>query len=246
MRLLEDLKFVNLLITESQKVYNRIVNVSLLPLNYYLQKNGEGDRIILGPDSFVYTVMHRVFVWRADYGRRLVWFSLDSQIPHMSSIVACIGFPKKDSSMPLFVMNLNMKRKLGTFSTVIGFRGCVDDLQSIAEVNPVSNYKLPRPLFVKELPYGFKGIRLIFPLAESESVIYWSLLTAERTLCKWLDATDKDVDINLHSNKSKEYIQSYAREMKELHGNDGRAFDAVFGEGWVSKMFNENVFGVQD
>jgi hypothetical protein len=243
---MEDLKFVNLLITKSEKAYNRIVNDYLLHLNFHLQKNGEGDRIIVGPDSIVYTVMHRVFVWEADSNRRLVWFSLDSQIPHMSSIVACIGFPKIDSSFPLFVMNLNMKRKLGTYSTVIGFRGCAADLLSITDIIPIIDYKLPQPLFVKELPYGFKGLRLIFPLAESEPVINWSLFTAERTLSRWLDATDKATNVSLYSSKSKEYIRLYAQEMKDLHGSDGRAFDAVFGEGWVSRMFNDNVFGGQN
>jgi hypothetical protein len=242
----EDLRFVDLLITRGQEAYGRIVADDLLRFGFQLYKNSEGDRIIVGSDGVVYTAMYRVFVWEASSRRRLVWFVLESQLPHMSSLVACIGFPRRGSSMPVFVMNLNLKRKLGTYSTVIGFRGCTFGLQSVLHFVPLVKPGLPKPLFVKELPDGFRGIRLIFPLAEAAPVIDWSLSVAERTLGRWLAATDRAANFDSHYAEAEEDMRLYAQEMKELHGIDGRVFDAVFGEGWVSRVFNDSVFGRQD
>jgi len=141
-------------------------------------------------------------------------------------------------------MNLNLKRKLGTYNTIIGFRGCKFGLKSVDNFIPLANPELPKPLFSKKLPDGFRGIRMGFSLAES--VIDWSLTVVERTLGGWLEAADRSTGLDSHLVEAEQYTRLYAQEMKELHGTEGRVFDAVFGEGWVSRVFNESVFGRQE
>jgi hypothetical protein len=233
----KSLKYVDLLMSESEQVYNRLVESHLSA--FTLTRQDKGDRIVPAPDGTIYAAMYQVFVWEADDNRRLVWFSLESQIPHMSSIVACIGFPAKASCLPVLVINMNLKRHLGSYGTIVGVRGGPESTL-INNFIPASNPTWPKPLIVKEWPQGFRGIRLIFEL--SESVIEWSLSTAECAVVDWLKASEgASASVMDGSTAQAEVDPVYAQEMKELH-QDGGVFDAVFGDEWVSRLFNESVF----
>lgn len=232
--MIKSIKYVDLFISSGERVC-RIVE-SRLPA-FTLTRQHEGDRIVPGPDGTAYAAIYRVLVWAEHAGRRLVWFSLESQIPHMSSIVACIGFPAPGSSWPVLVINMNLKRHLGSYGTIVGVRGGPLSMP-ISEFIPVVSPTYPKPLLVKDLPRGFRGVRCIFDL--SETAIDWSMSSAECAVVGWLKATENCSE--MHDPAPREGLDTtYAEEMKDLH-RDGGVFDAVFGEEWVSTLFNDCVF----
>jgi hypothetical protein len=194
-------------------------------------------------------------MWSARAGR-LVWFWMDSDVPHMSNIVACIGIPSSGSGLPMFVMNLNLKVKAGTYNTIIGFRGDADRLEPFRAVFATlrpgrrraprppapqpgpSNSGVPVPALVKRSPPGFAGLRVMFWL--DQPPITWSLGAARNCLDPWFAGLAGAGPVPDALVRDEQYIT----DMNILHSRQGGGvYDAVFGAGWLSRLFRDQVFG---
>ena len=100
---------LNFLMKGAGTLYAGLKTDYLLPMGFELEEEQGDDRLIWGPDRKIYSVTFRLNCWKAaDYGR-WIWFELDSQIPHASSIVAAIGLGNSDA-IPFYVMNLISNR----------------------------------------------------------------------------------------------------------------------------------------
>jgi hypothetical protein len=238
-----DIPIVRTLIDEGRLFYDEVVSRLREQFGFAQSAHVSDSKLILGPNSHAYTAFYEIFEWSAGRGARVIWFTLESHVPHMSSIIACMGLPGELTKMPLFVMNLNLKPRLDSFSAVFGFRGSGTILDQLAGAVPTRLAYSNRILIAKELPEGFRGIRTIF--TPSKEIISWSCADALVSLTAWLDACTQSrgqVEETASEDVTNlEYIQNYKSYMADLHGTDGRVFDAVFGQGWVSETFNKYV-----
>jgi hypothetical protein len=198
------------------------------------------ERLLFGPLNRLYVARYRMDVWRA--GRaRVVWFAMESDIPHFSSIVACVAEAIGSNSCPMFVMNLNLKLKAGTYNTIMGFRGAPSALRSAEDVvrlSAVPGNGAPRPVLTKPNPAGFVGLRCMFWLRDAP--IDWSLQLADKALCWWQGTVNEDRPVAEEPNG--DWAARYQSESLARHGREGGVYDAVFGDGWLTGLFSGHVF----
>ncbi len=237
------LDLVGALIDGGADLHGRLVDDRLKPLGFTQGDSSEANRVVVGPSARLFAAGHRFEVWLADGIGRVVWFWLDSEIPHMSAIVACVCMPCESYGLPLFVMNLNLKLKAGTFNTIMGYRGPPDRLVQFRSMFPVSTdfpATVSPPDLVKENPHGFEGVRCMFTLQRPP--IVWALGLAEECLNRWFEALSaagrKDPSTALLRD------EQYFDEAIKFHSREGGGvYDAVFGPGWLATLFRDRVFG---
>jgi hypothetical protein len=235
-----ELPLVDLLIDGAEQVHAELVSGWLARLEFSLVDDRKDDRLVLGPTSKPYAARYRFRVWESPTAGRIVWFWLDSEIPHMSSIVACMAVPLAATCCPMFVMNLNLKLKAGTYNTIIGYRGSSAKLRDFRGVvpRPETNHGKVRPQLTKPNPQSFEGVRSMFWL--DEAPILWSLDVVRKSLDRWFTAV---VETDVPSRSTNLPCDpEYAQEMISLHGREGGVYDAVFGPGWLVQLFRDRVF----
>ncbi|MEV4260559.1 hypothetical protein [Kribbella sp. NPDC049584] len=206
-----------------------------LGARFALSREDGGERLILDPSGSPRLAVYRVAIWKAGDGRTLVAFSLESEIPHMSSIIAWLGEPSVDSAYPYLVVNLNLKSSLGSLGVIVGLRG--GSVTQLDAVVTEQRHKMPQPLMTKDWPRGFRGIREIH--LATEQTIVASLTAGQDALAAWIAGSEAMVS-EPASSSDLEYSRSYREQMKNLH-RQGGVFDSVFGHGWVADMFRDNV-----
>ncbi len=237
------LDMVGALIDGGATLHGRLVDDHLKALGFAESDSSEQSRLVVGPAAQVFAASYRLETWQADGLGRLVWFWLDSEIPHMSTIVACVGIPSKAFDLPLFVMNLNLKVKAGTFNTIMGFRGPPDHLTPFRTMFPDRGHLSaggPAPELIKDNPQGFTGIRCMFMLRRPPVV--WSLGLAWQCLDRWFDvlATGERPEPSTPFIRDEPYFD----EAVSFHSREGGGvYDAVFGRGWLGTLFRDRVFG---
>lgn len=231
------LNHLNTLMSGASSLYKKLVKRYAQHLGFIVETEQQDEQLIIGPDNRVYTVLHRLHCWNSSRYGRWIWFILDSQIPHVSSIVASMGLSSSDET-PLFVMNLNLKMHLNVYNTIIGYRGQSPLPRFLDKFIPKLLAENPQPLMQKDNPRGFSGLRLVFQLEDAP--IHWSLEKAEEAISGWFHAAT----FSEHCQKpiNRENLEKYKQEMLKLHDVEGSAFDAIFGQGWISDMFKNKIF----
>lgn len=234
-----DLDLVGWLIDGGAELYSWLAVSHLETLGYAHADSSAVQRFVIDSRSRPFAAGHRFDVWESASFGRVVWFSLDSEIPHMSSIVACICIPLAGTGLPLYVMNLNLKIKAGTFNTIAGYRGEPSELAAFRALFSGLLGQPPAAL-AKENPPTFAGVRLMFWL--DEPPIDWSLGLARVCLGHWFarlaTAQPGSGARQLACNAS------FVGEMVDLHSREGGGvYDAVFGSGWLAALFRDRVFG---
>jgi hypothetical protein len=228
---------VEALIDGAEEVHARLESDWLSRLKFLSLYDRQDDRVVVEPGGKVHAVRHRLRVWEAPARGRVVWFWLESEIPHMSSIVACMATPVEDVRCPLFVMNFNLKLKASTFNTIIGYRGEADRLEGFRGAIPgVRLRDAPAPALAKPNPENFDGVRWMFMLERKP--ILWALDLLLPALDRWFAAVGEQ-DAAASQPLFKDH--AYAAEMCSLHGREGGVYDAVFGAGWLSDLFRREV-----
>jgi hypothetical protein len=193
----------------------------------------EDDKIFFAPDNTLCTVSYRVEEWRSREFGRWVFFKLDSQIRHASTIVAAMGIAPEEGA-PMFVMNLNLKPSLSAYNVVMGLRGG-DIAQELRAVIPGLPQAQTQPLIVKDRQPGFYGHRLVFPMAREP--IDWSVSLLPRFAALWRESLAEFRP----SAKARDYYQGYLSDSLALHARSGTVFDEIFGANWVSRLFRDTI-----
>ena len=231
----DGLALVGALIDGGAALRGWLVEDNLTALGFESASALGSQRLVVGPGGRPFSAEYRFEVWQAPGRGRVVWFSLDSEIPHMSTIVACVCVPCEGAGLPLFVMNLNLKLKAGTFNTIIGYRG---EPALVAPFRGLFSDSAVTPALEKANPRTFEGVRRMFWLRRTP--VDWSLELARRCLSRWLGpvaACPPDSTRPLIND------ERYSQEMITLHTREGGGvYDAVFGPGWLSQLFRDRVF----
>jgi hypothetical protein len=235
------LHLVDQLIDGAIAMEQRLLASWLRPLGFQETDVSGVERLVVDPNGQVHHARHRFVVWQSPHRGRFVWFRLESDIPHMSTIVACVATPVEAVECPMFVMNLNLKLKANTFNTIMGFRGTAEHRRPFGGWlhNPGPGVDVSEPALVKPNPDGFDGVRSMFWLETGP--VGWGLSTAERCLDRWFTAV---AAVDAPSVTPLSDDPDYANEMAALHGREGGVYDAVFGEGWLSGLFTDRVFSL--
>ena len=233
------LKNVNFLVKKADLLLTKIQQQHLQGFKLCLENEQSDQRLVPGPDGKPYFISYRLSSWYSCQGDRLVWFVLESQIPHLSSIVAAIGFPRNEEGLPIFVMNLNLKPALEAFNIIMGFRNPENYLDRLQQYLPHHNLRYPKPILTKEKSPDFLGIRSVF-IPSSQS-IGWSMKIAEKAIQGWASLL-KSLGSKSIPSDFPCYYENYRREMLALHDKEGNVFDKVFGEGWGAQLFRNGVF----
>ncbi len=233
------LALVDVLMDGAADVHRWLHDEHLTALGFARVKTSEAQRLVMGPGSRHYAASHSFEVWQSDGWGRLVWFRMDSEIPHMSSIVACVAMAHRDAPLPLFVMNLNLKLKADTFNTIMGYRGPADRLAAFRDL-PEDRAGAPKPALAKRNPPTFEGVRFMFWLQRAP--IDWALDRARHCLARWFDALRAAGPSAPGTPPHRD--ERYAAEMVDLHSREGGGvYDAVFGPDWLATLFRDQVFG---
>lgn len=231
----EGLALVGALIDGGAKLRGWLVDDNLTALGFERTSTLGSQRLVVGPGGSPFSAEYRFETWQAPGRGRVTWFSLDSEIPHMSTIVACVCTPCQGTGLPLFVMNLNLKLKAGTYNTIMGYRGTPELLTGFRTV-----FSAPgeTPALVKKNPRTFEGVRRMYWLRRAP--IDSSLALARRCLGRWLAPVAANPPDRMNPLA---HDERYAQEMITLHSREGGGvYDAVFGPGWLSGLFRDEVF----
>lgn len=232
---MDGLACVDTLMDRSEALCARLAARHFKNAGFELAGDSGSERLVAGPGNKWYASAYRLREWRTAAGARLIWFSVKSEIPHMSSIVAAFAFPEPGSDIPMFVMNLNLKFRFSAYGVIAGFR-CDPAFHPLL-LPHIPELKARRRLDVPPtpLPPGFVGIRARFKMGKAP--IVRSLEAAGSMSETWCARPALPSGCGNYGD-----MESYRGEMLALHAREKGVFDAVFGEGQLGKIFRETVF----
>jgi len=193
------------------------------------------DRLVFDPSGRPFAAIAMCQTWRSPAGR-MVWFTLESQLPHVSSIAACFGIPNRPG--PILTMNLNHKPQFFSLGCIAGFRAKQGDpiAKACQNLPPPPAATIAQPA----APPDFVGTRAVFPA--SREMLDWALAAWSGLASAWA-ARCAQPDLDYADNLG--FLDSYRQSIEGLH-RQGGVFDAIFGEGWVSQTFGQAVFATSN
>lgn len=232
----DDLRLLSHFVNSAEGSAAKLVEGWAQTFDLQCESTKQDDRILLAPDNTLCTVSYRVEEWSSRAFGRWIFFKLDSQISHVSTIVAAMGIAPEEGA-PMFVMNLNLKPNLHAFNVVMGVRG-----GDISEKGRTAIAAFPtaetQSLIRKEAITGFLGHRLVFPFRQEP--IDWSVSLMREFAEVWRAS----VAGYRTSEKARAYSRSYMSDSMALHSRSGTVFDELFGPNWVSQLFRDTIHKV--
>jgi hypothetical protein len=219
---------------------NEVERLYLRPFDFFLLEEQTDDKLLKDPEHQIFNLAsYSLRIWRSVQVGDVIWFLLDTDLAHVSTINACIAIPRDLKRRGnLFVMNLNLKTRFDAYNVILGYRGIVTGhyektLKTVlAKELAMSGYN---PRFIQKNPHGFAGLRAQFPL--TESVIDKSYECFLMTIPRWFQAMPR-----VHNkNRRLAFLSSYKGFMNKIHNREGRVFDAIFGEKWLSNLFHKMI-----
>lgn len=195
------------------------------------------DRLVFDANGRPHAAMARCEAWHGLSGR-LSWFTLESQLPHVSTIAACFGLPTLSRRAPVLTLNLNFKPQFGSVGCIAGFRS--HDRSQAFEMAGCLQPPPATPIADVEIPADFFGVRAIY--RASPVFVDWAISSWEALIAVWLArcGLPHTGDRGSLVDGAKLY-GPYVDGIKKLHAHGG-VFDAIFGEGWVESAFSRVVF----
>lgn len=208
-----------------------------LPAEFLKSDALSHDRLALDGEGNAYAAMATCEAWSCP-SARLIWFTLESQLPHVSTIAACFGLPALSVDGPILSLNLNFKPKFGSLGCIAGYRSS-DPLEGATLAGRIA-HPSSRPIVDVTIPNDFFGVRSIYQA--SPSLLEWALQTWQALIRDWLDTCGSPrSDATGTLQQAAAARQKYIDDIKKLHA-DGGVFDAIFGQGWVASTFSDFVF----
>lgn len=199
------------------------------------------DRLVFDGEGRAHAAMAMCEAWSCP-SARLVWFTLESRLPHVSTIAACFGLPAPSLHGPLLTLNLNFKPQFGSLGCIAGYRSS-DPLEG-AQIAGRIPHPSSRPIVDVTIPDDFFGVRSIYEA--SPSLLEWALRTWEALVRDWVDRCGSPrPDTTGDLQQAAVARQKYIDDIKKLHA-DGGVFDAIFGQGWVASTFSDFVFPAEE
>ncbi len=195
------------------------------------------DRLVFDANGRPHAAMARCEAWHGLSGR-LAWFTLESQLPHVSTIAACFGLPALSRRDPVLTLNLNYKPQFGSVGCIAGFRS-----HHRSQAVEMAGWLQPppaMPIADVEIPADFFGVRAIYKA--TPAFVDWAIASWEALIVVWLarcrlpHTGDREALVD-----GAKVRRSYVDGIKKLHTHGG-VFDAIFGEGWVESAFKRVVF----
>lgn len=196
------------------------------------------ERVVALADRQPARVSYRLHVWDLPGQARLAFFSLDSEIPRMSTISALLALPPDASDLPILEMNLNWKETSNTLNVILGTRpnglgpsACRAAKRLMSVSGPADT-----ATFVQGATDDYFGYRHRFQI--SAVVVAWACATFPCLVKRWLDELRACTVGSPVPGPGVALPGVALAALVGPHTGPGGGFDLVFGEGWLSSLFD--------